>query len=96
MSSEDRKGRVFAIDRVMEIRAGSEKGDESVRPRKTPNINLETTTLRGLIDWEKETLYEPIFTCSLSLNDLDGLGELYSYVPIIVTTLSPLRGQCSR
>ena len=73
LSNKDREEREFAVDRVMEIRAGSEKGDESVRPRKTPNINLETTTLRGLIDWEKETLYEPIFTCSLSLNDLDGL-----------------------
>ena len=57
----------------MDIRAVSEKKDESVRPRKIHNINLDTTTLRRLINWEKEKLYEPIFTCSLSLNELDAL-----------------------
>ena len=49
------------------------EGGWKCQTKKIPNINLETTTLRGLIDWEKEKLYEPILTCSLSLNELDGL-----------------------
>ena len=36
-------------------------GDLSVRPRKTPTINLEAKTLTILISWDKD-IHELVFT----------------------------------
>ena len=48
-NAEDRK---FAVDQILKLRGKSEYGDMSVRPRKTPKLNLAATSLIQLITWE--------------------------------------------
>ena len=36
------------------------------RPRVTPQLNFKAKQVKELFSWQKETIYEPIFTCSLS------------------------------
>ena len=44
-------------------------GDTSVRPRRTPAINFQATSLTTLIPWDKD-IHEPVFTCSLSNEEI--------------------------
>ena len=50
---------------IMKIRGENEYGDTSVRPRITPKLNLQATSLTNLISWEDTNVYEPVYTCSL-------------------------------
>ena len=58
--------RKFAIDQVIKLRGGSEFGDNSLRPRITPKLDLSATSLTTLISWAPGKVQEPSFTCSLS------------------------------
>ena len=75
LTSEDQDDREFAVKTIKELRKGKETGDTGVRPRKTPCINMSATSLKDLIDWNKETVLEPIFTCKMSLCELEDLRE---------------------
>ena len=44
------------------------KGDNSVRSRKTPAINIEATNLLDMVDWN-ETL-EPPLTCNFTMKEI--------------------------
>jgi len=44
--------RKFAINQVLKLRGGREFGDNSLRPRITPKLNLSATSLTTLISWE--------------------------------------------
>lgn len=66
LSSTVEEDRVFAINKILEIRADSTEGSVSVRKRKTPTLNFEANSLRELIPWDVNIPYEPIFTCNLS------------------------------
>ena len=46
-------------------------GDSSPRPRRTPNLLIYVISVIGLIDWTKEDIYEPIFTCDKSKEELE-------------------------
>ena len=48
-SSPIKEEREFGVNRILEIRGQEVCGDLSVRPRKTPTINLEAKTLATLI-----------------------------------------------
>src|SRR6218665_3193005 len=66
--------RVFAVDTIMAGRAGSEQGSTAVRSFKVPEmVNPDACDLYALIDWEKETITEPVFTGNMSLAQLDAL-----------------------
>ena len=41
-----------------------------VRPRKTPKLNFNATTVKDLIDWNTSEILEPALTCSLSTEEL--------------------------
>src|SRR6218665_972703 len=59
---------------IMAVRAGSEQGSTAVRSFKVPEmVNLDACDLYALIDWEKETITEPVFTGNMSLAQLDAL-----------------------
>ena len=64
VSSPIKEEREFGVNRILEIRGQEVCGDLSVRPRKTPTINLEAKTLTTLISWDKD-IYEPVFTAKL-------------------------------
>ena len=71
-SQEDRK---FAIDKILEKRGEDEFGDTGVRPRRTPTINLQCTSLMNLISWENNDLHEPVFTASLNNDEIRALVD---------------------
>ena len=72
--------RQFAIGQIMKLRGNREFGDNSVRPRKTPKLNLSATTLPNLISWGPGLVQEPSFTCSLSKAEIKSF-ETVAYVP---------------
>ena len=61
------------------MRGGREFGDNSLRPRITPKLNLSATSLTTLISWEGN-VQEPSFTCSLSTSEILGF-EQTPYIP---------------
>ena len=72
--------RKFAIGQVIKLRGGSEFGDNSLRPRITPKLNLSATSLLTLISWAPGKVQEPSFTCSLSTSEILGFEKI-PYIP---------------
>ena len=50
-------------------------GDMSVRPIRTPKMNLDDVVLQELIPWNIKDCHEPVFTCSLSIVQVKELLE---------------------
>ena len=70
LASSDPKDRKFAVNQILKLRGKSEYGDMGVRPRKTPKLNMSATTLTKLISWKSGQVQEPVFTCSLSKEEI--------------------------
>ena len=68
--SESKEDREFAVNQILQIRDGKEEGDRSVRIRRNPNIIMSAHTPVELIDWKKETVLEPVFTCKMSITEI--------------------------
>ena len=75
LASPDKENRKFGIDQILKLRNGKEIGDLSVRYRKTPKLNLKATTLQDLVSWTSGDIHEPVFTCSLSNEELTNILE---------------------
>ena len=75
LSSPVPEERKFAVDQILTIRGDSDLGDISVRERVTPLLNIEATTLIEMIDWDREKIYEPVFTCKLTQSELTKVLE---------------------
>lgn len=84
LCSEVEEERRDAVGKILKIRGdGDEKtqlGDSRVRPRKTPPINTEATTLAQLISWSVE-VYEPPLTCSMTTAEILALVSKPMMVP---------------
>ena len=69
LCSQDQKERINGVERILAIRGEGDPetqlGDSSVRVRKTPELNIEATSMSDLISWS-EGVSEPPLTCSLS------------------------------
>ena len=74
ISSPNREEREFGVARILERRKDDPYGDTKVRPRKTPYLNMDATTLSTLISWKLD-IHEPIFTCYLSRDEIKKLIE---------------------
>ena len=48
LASSEEKDRKFAVDKILKIRGDDENGDKSVRPRKMPPVNFDSTKLMTL------------------------------------------------
>lgn len=84
LCSEDQEERMAGVQKIIEIRNGDDDtlGDLSVRPRITPAINLNATSLLELIDWsDKEKVYEPPLTCKLKISEIRKFVEEPMQVP---------------
>ena len=79
--SSDQTERQFAVEIILKLRGGEDKGDTKVRPRRTPFLNFEATNLIEIIDWEKDSIYEPVFTCSLSAEEIRSIINTPLQVP---------------
>ena len=75
LSSSDFEDRQFAVDQILQKRDGNEYGDNSVRPRITPKLNLAATSLINLISWNLKEIQEPSFTCSRSTSEIESYRE---------------------
>ena len=73
LASEKQEERKFGVARVLELRGDQELGDLEPRSRRTPEINFEAKKCQDLIFWEKETIYEPVFTCNLTKTQVKAL-----------------------
>ena len=70
LASSNTVDRCFAVDQIVKLRAGEEFGDNSVRPRRTPKLNLSATSLLNLIDWNTADVQEPSFTCTIATSEI--------------------------
>ena len=59
---------------ILNIREDNEFRDFNIRPRWTPRINLDATTLASLISWEND-VHESVFTAGLSRSDIEEFEE---------------------
>ena len=76
LASNTMSDREFAIKQIMKLRGNSEFGDNSLRPRITPKLNLSATSLTKLITWKPGEVQDPSFTCSLSKAEIQGFKEV--------------------
>ena len=72
ISSSDKKEREFGVERILERRGEKNFGDITVRPRRTPVIDLQGTSLINLISW-KTDVHEPVFSARLSREEVKAL-----------------------
>jgi hypothetical protein len=68
--SNAQEEREFAVKQILKIRGGREEGDMSVRVRRNPQINMTASRVIDLIDWDKETILEPVFTCTMGICEI--------------------------
>ena len=66
--------------RRSEVKEMTQLGDSRVRPRKTPIINPEATTVSQLTEWSSG-VSEPQFTCSLTTEKIKALVANPMVVP---------------
>ena len=85
LASSDPKDREFGVNQILKLRGQNEFGDNSVRPRVAPKLNLLATTLTNLINWKPGVVEEPSFTCSFST------AEIKSF---LVTPFTPPAFSC--
>ena len=74
--------REFAVEKICSLRQGNEHGDLSYRVRvHSKSFNPEATKLSELCAWDKDTVYEPVLTCPLSLEDIKKFSDTPMVVP---------------
>ena len=76
LCGEREEDRSFALEKIIQLRNGSESGNLSVRRRTTPSIKLEATTVRKLIYEIKR-----IFTSKLDLDELKAIQHNLVQIP---------------
>jgi hypothetical protein len=92
--SEDKNDRDFAVDKIIKIREGQDNpnvGDTRCRPHRTPTINMDSTSVRDLIDWQ-EKIYEPVFTCKMNIDDIQSMRD----EPLQIPSFSVHTQSCER
>ena len=81
LASQNKEEREFAVGQILKIRGESDLGDMGCRDRVTPFLNMDATTLIELIDQEKDTVHEPVFSCNLPQADIKQIIENPMEIP---------------
>ena len=72
--SDDEEERSCGVKKILAIRGegleNTQKGDSSVRSRRTPEINPKANSIVKLIDWTEEGVSESPLTCSLTTGEI--------------------------
>ena len=70
LCSDNIAERKEAVSKIVQIRGEGDEatqlGDTSVRPRRTPEINIKAVTLNQLVDLDDPLVTEPPLTCTLT------------------------------
>ena len=75
LCSDNQEERRFAVNEILKVRGGQEEGDMSVRIRRNPKINMAASAPIELIDWTSETVLEPVFTCNMTISEIEALVD---------------------
>ena len=75
LTDRDLKIREQGVDKIKALRQGSDVGDKSVCPFKVPIVNLDYIFYIDMLDWDQESVTEPILTTNMSLHELDSLKD---------------------
>ena len=59
----------------------SNNGDTTVRGRITPKLNMSANSLQKTISWQPGQLHEPVFTCSLRVDQIQEIQDRPFEVP---------------
>ena len=70
LASNEEEQRRFAVNKIVAIRAGSERGETKNRPHKVPKLNWSAQKIENMILWDSAT--EPILTAELKTDDIRG------------------------
>ena len=73
--------RKFAVQKIKTIRSKYSKEDGSSRKRKIPSINFNATSVKQLIDWKNEEIFEPPLSMDLVTEDLQKIIDEPMKVP---------------
>ena len=90
LASEEEADRQFAIDKIVSIRNGADKGDTSVRPFFPPKLNWNAQSIRELQDWTDA--YEPSITASIPTSEL----PTFLSVPLKIPKIASHTQSCER
>ena len=66
LSDDNPDARSFIVDKILDLRDGSDVGDTSKRIYKAPPLNFNATSYLDLIDWNAVPITESILTASFS------------------------------
>ena len=79
LCSSEKDERYFAVQQILKIRGKNKLGDLRPRSRKNPELNIEATTLKDMINWKGSK--EPVFTCRLTKQEINSFKETPMVVP---------------
>ena len=68
LCSDQEEERRWAVNKIISLRETEEDslGNINPRSRRTPKLNFEAISVKDLVNWDTETVYEPPLTCHLS------------------------------
>ena len=81
LASQDSEERNFAIAKIVQLRAGKEIGDSSVRPRIIPKLNFGAEKIQDMIEWKEGQVFEPIITSKMDTSQILALSNKPLVVP---------------
>ena len=84
LSSKDEEERTLGVNAVLKIRGDGDpelqRGDSSVRTRKTPDINLQSASLSELLNCQEDH-HEPPLTCNMTTSEVKKFISTPKVVP---------------
>ena len=79
LCSNQREDRVFAVEKILEIRGDSMYGSMKPRARRLPELNVNARDLQSLISWKNS--HEPVLTCHMAKEEIIKMKDQAMVVP---------------
>ena len=80
LCSPSAEERFIGVTKILERRGEDALGDTRVRPRRTPLLNPDATSISTLISWESD-VHEPIFTCKMTKAEVSKIVDTPLSIP---------------
>ena len=79
LCSSEQEDRVWAVEKILQIRGKNPLGSTKPRARRLPKLNVKAKDLKSLISWTKA--HEPLLTCNMNKEELKELKNIAMVVP---------------